>query len=167
MKGVVFGNNAVHLTHLQFTDDTILFLKPCLDSLLNSRRILRCFEMVSGLKINFHKSCVVKVGKKGDNNSGWAEAFRCKRADLPITYLGFPLGARPGLTSVRNPILSRIESRLVPWKKKFLNKWGRLVLIKAVLTSVPTYFMSVFKLPVGVANRMEKIQRSFFWGDEI
>ena len=78
MSGAMFGDNVVHLTHLQFTDDTLLFLKPFLEYLRNAKRILGCFELVSGLKINFHKSCVAKVGKNGLNDSRWVTAFGCK-----------------------------------------------------------------------------------------
>ena len=91
LRGVVFGDNAVHLTHLQFADDTILFLKPTLDYVPNTRRILICFELASGLQINFHKSCVVKVGKQVREADVWARGFKCKKASLPITYLGWPL----------------------------------------------------------------------------
>ena len=34
---------------------------------LSLKRILWCFELSSGLKINFHKSCVVIVGKSVSN----------------------------------------------------------------------------------------------------
>ena len=64
LRGFSVGDNEVHVTHLQYADDTILFLKPKVEFLANAKRILRCFEMASGLKINFHKSCVVKVGKR-------------------------------------------------------------------------------------------------------
>ena len=47
MKGVSFGR------------DTIMFLEPRVDYLINVTRILRCFEVASGLRINFRKSCVV------------------------------------------------------------------------------------------------------------
>lgn len=57
IRGATFGSNDVHISHLQFADDTILFLKPSLEYLCNDRRILRCFELVAGLRINFHKSC--------------------------------------------------------------------------------------------------------------
>ncbi|KAK3219671.1 hypothetical protein Dsin_013641 [Dipteronia sinensis] len=50
---------------------------------------------------------------------------------------------------------------------KCLTKGGRLVLIKAVLSSIPTYFMLVFKMPVGVALSIEKLQRKYFWGDGV
>ena len=40
-----------------------------------------------------------------------------------------------------------------------------MVLIKFVLSSLPTYFMSVFSVPVGVAKSIEKLQRQFFWND--
>ncbi|KAK3222180.1 hypothetical protein Dsin_009205 [Dipteronia sinensis] len=148
-------------------DDTIIFLKPRLDYLCNARRILRCFEIAAGLRINFHKSCLVKVGKSGATNTNWAKVFKCKEATFPITYLGLPLGARPSSKAFWNPILNRIQKRLAPWKRNFLNKGGRLVLIKAVLASIPSYYMSVFKVPIGVANDIEKIQRSFFWGDGV
>jgi len=39
-----------------------------------------------------------------------------------------------------------------------------LTLIKSVLSSIPTYFLSLFPLPVLVANKLETIQRKFLWG---
>ncbi|KAK3197880.1 hypothetical protein Dsin_021295 [Dipteronia sinensis] len=47
----------------------------------------------------------------------------------------------------------------------FLNKGGRLMLIKAVMASIPNYFLSVFKILVSFAKRIERLQRNFFWGD--
>ncbi|KAK3225983.1 hypothetical protein Dsin_005845 [Dipteronia sinensis] len=88
IKGVTFGDNAVHISHIQFADDTIIFLEPNMVYLLNSKRILMCFELASGLRINFHKSCVVRVGKHIRDVKAWARRFKCKKASLPITYLG-------------------------------------------------------------------------------
>jgi hypothetical protein len=44
--------------------------------------LLRCFELVFGLKVNLAKSTLV------------AEILGCEVGSLPITYLGMPLGAR-------------------------------------------------------------------------
>ncbi|KAK2634329.1 hypothetical protein Ddye_029121 [Dipteronia dyeriana] len=62
IKGIGFQNDVIHLTHLQFADDMVLFIDPCPEYLLNAKRILRCFELASGLKINFHKSCLIPAG---------------------------------------------------------------------------------------------------------
>ncbi|KAK3219240.1 hypothetical protein Dsin_013210 [Dipteronia sinensis] len=89
VRGATFGEE-VHITHLQFADDTILFLKPRFDYLCNARRILRCFELASGLRINFHKSCVAKVSKYGNTEEVWANAFNCKKATwIPILTLAY------------------------------------------------------------------------------
>ena len=53
LRGVNFGMESVNVSHLQFVDDTILFLQPKEEYLMNARRILRCFELASGLRINF------------------------------------------------------------------------------------------------------------------
>ncbi|KAK3227947.1 hypothetical protein Dsin_007809 [Dipteronia sinensis] len=165
VRGASFGNEEVHISYLQFADDTVLFLEPKLDYLINTKRILRCFEMASSLKVNFYKSCVIRVGKKVSDEEDWAASFKCKKENLPITYLGLPLGSRPSSRAIWNSVMLRIEKKLAPWKKKFLSKGGRVVLIKYVLASIPTYFLSVFKVLVSIAKDIERCQRGFFWSD--
>jgi hypothetical protein len=45
-----------------------------------------------------------------------------------------------------------------------LAKGGRTTLIKITLSNLPTYFLPLFPIPVGVANRIENIQWDFLWG---
>nr|GFB98267.1 hypothetical protein [Tanacetum cinerariifolium] len=40
----------------------------------------------------------------------------------------------------------------------------RLFLLKSVLTSIPLYHMSIFKVPIGVLNHLESIRQNFFYG---
>jgi hypothetical protein len=44
-----------------------------------------------------------------------------------------------------------------------LSNGGKITLIKSTLSNLPTYFMSLFPLPLSVANRFEKFQRDFLW----
>ena len=56
-----------------------------------------------------------------------------------------------------------MERRLARSKRMYLFKGGKVTLIKSTLSSLPTYFLSLFPIPVKVANRMEKLQRDFLW----
>ncbi|KAK2659389.1 hypothetical protein Ddye_005922 [Dipteronia dyeriana] len=96
-----------------------------------------------------------------------AAAFFCSKAKVPISYLGLPLGGNPRKESLWIPVLNKIKQILAPWKRGFMSKGGRLVLIKYVLSSLPTFCMSVFKIPVGLARKIEKMQRGFFGNDGI
>lgn len=40
----------------------------------------------------------------------------------------------------------------------------RLTLVKAVTSALPVYYLSLFKMPVGVAEEFDKLQASFLWG---
>ncbi|KAK2655358.1 hypothetical protein Ddye_008410 [Dipteronia dyeriana] len=130
------------------------------------KRILRCL-MASGLRINFNKSCLVKVSRKEHPEGMWADAFRCTRSTFLITYLVLPLGRNPRKEVFWDPIVNKIQQRVVPWKSSMMSKCGRLVMIKAVLLSLPTYFMSVFSIPSYVVRRIERLIRGFFWDDGI
>ena len=82
-----------------------------------------------------------------------------------MTYLGMPLGASHRSPTVWNPILEKIERKLVSWKKLYLSKGRRLTLLKSTLSSLSTYFLSLFIIPTHMANKIERLQRDFLWGD--
>ncbi|KAK2638838.1 hypothetical protein Ddye_026633 [Dipteronia dyeriana] len=88
VKMVILGNGDVYISHLQFAYDAILFIQPIMEYLSNVRRILRCFELASGLRLNFQKSSVVRVRNKGSGEEDWATIFRCAKGSLPFGYLG-------------------------------------------------------------------------------
>jgi len=50
------------------------------------------------------------------------------------------------------------------WKGKMISLAGRLTLIKAVISSMPLYLLSLFKIPRVVCNSFNQIQRQFLWG---
>nr|GEW53299.1 RNA-directed DNA polymerase, eukaryota [Tanacetum cinerariifolium] len=46
----------------------------------------------------------------------------------------------------------------------FLIGCDRLSFLKSVLTSIPLYHISIFKVPIGVLNHLESIRQNFFYG---
>lgn len=57
--------------------------------------------------------------------------------------------------------MRRILSR---WKGRHLSLGGRIVLIQSVLSSLPLYFFSFYRVPRKVLKVLIGIQRSFLWG---
>lgn len=51
------------VSHLQFADDTLILCKNEDRQLKYLRFVIRCFEVVLGLKINLSKSCIYGVGR--------------------------------------------------------------------------------------------------------
>ena len=93
-----------------------------------------------------------------------ANILSCSVGNLPMKYLGMPLGTSFKTASIWNPILEKMEKKLSGWKRLYLSKGGRLTLLKSTLSSLPTYFSSLFTIPIAVAARLERIQRNFLWG---
>ncbi|KAL4352748.1 hypothetical protein GQ457_06G007230 [Hibiscus cannabinus] len=151
-------------SHLQFADDTILFFKPVEGVIANVKRLLRCFEVSSGLKINFDKSCIVGIGVEKELVELLAFQCGCKCGELPFDYLGIPLGADPRKVSTWVPIVERFQSKLSGWRCNSLSFAGRVVLLNSILSSLPIYYLSLFEIPSTVILRLDKIRRKFLWG---
>lgn len=61
ISGFEFIQNGEAISHLQFANDTVLFRSTKSEEILALKRILQCFQLVSGLKINISKSILVGV----------------------------------------------------------------------------------------------------------
>ncbi|CAL5323657.1 unnamed protein product [Camellia sinensis] len=164
IRGVKVGVNEVVISHLQFADDSIIFCEADLDQIVFIKRILRCFEILSGMRINFHKSVVCGVGVEEERLVSYADILNCKVQGLPFKFLGLPLGANPGRKSTWKPVLDTIKTRLTGWKRRLLSFAGRLTLIKSVLSNLPIYYLSLFRMPCGVVREIERLEASFLWG---
>ena len=150
------------VSHLLFADDTLIFCDADTDKISNLRYVFYWFEVCSGLKINLSKSEIVSVGNV-PNIEDVREILECKLTLLPMKYLGLPLGASFKDHTIWNSVLEKVERRLAGWKRLYLSKGGKVTLIKSTLSNIPTYFLSLFPIPAGVARRLEKLQRDFLW----
>jgi len=157
------GSPSLSLSHLQFADDTLIFGVFDIQSWANLVNIIRDFCKDSGLKVNIEKNSLVGINCVVEESESLAASLGCQKLDWPITYLGLPLGDNPRSKSFWDPVLFKVAKRLAGWKRGFLSKGGKLTLIQSVLSALPTYFMSIFKMPIGVADEMEKIMKCFFW----
>lgn len=59
-----------------------------------------------------------------------------------------------------------MKQRLSAWKARTLSFAGRVTLAKSVIQAMPTYVMQASVLPRGTYDEIDKICRSFVWGDE-
>ena len=101
------------------------------------------------------------------NIQSLANILQCKVGSLLMIYLGMPLGTLYKTTSIWNPIFERMEKKLSGWKCLYLSEGGRLTLLKSTLSSLLTYYLSLFTIPKAMATRLERIQRNFLWGSSI
>ena len=115
------------------------------------------------MKVNVGKSEIVPIGEV-NNLDALANILHCGVGSLPMKYMGMPLGTSFKTASIWNSILEKMEKKLSGWKRLYLSKGGRLMLIKSTLSILPTYFLSLFTIPKAVTTRLERIQRDFLWG---
>ncbi|KAL5700142.1 amidase [Ranunculus cassubicifolius] len=159
------AEGGVSVSHLQFADDTMFFLSASEEKARVLRGVLLWFEVASGLKINMAKSKVYSVGASEGVINEVASILGCGVEEFPSTYLGLPLGAKSRSINIWGKVIERVEKRLGRWKTKYLTKGGRLTLLKATLSQIPIYFLSLFPIPKSVLSLLEAMFRSFLWGD--
>jgi len=57
--------------------------------------------------------------------------------------------------------LNKLKARLSMWKGRFLSLIGRSCVIKSMLTTIPLFYLLVFKAPESVYKSIRSIQRKF------
>jgi len=80
------------------------------------KSILRSFELVSGLKINFSKSSFGVIGKSEQWAEEAADYLNCRILASPFSYLGIPIGDNPRRSKLWDPLVRKCERKLATWK---------------------------------------------------
>ncbi|GJW92737.1 putative RNA-directed DNA polymerase, eukaryota, reverse transcriptase zinc-binding domain protein [Tanacetum coccineum] len=163
-KGVKVGNDNVEISHVQFADDALILGEWSHENAKNLCRLLRCFHLAFGLKVNFSKRKIFRVGATVGNTNLPASILCCQPSSLPFTYLRLPIGANMNRSCNWKPVIDKFHNRLSYWKARSLSFGGRLTLLKSVLVALGTYYFSLFKAPKCVISYLEKLRRNFFWG---
>ena len=146
-----------------FADDAAIFLNPITDEVQVVRNILDAFATVSGLTTNTTKSAAYPVKCEDLDLQHIMEPFQCPIKKFPCTYLGLPLHVKQVRRVDIQPLIDKVGKRLQAWKGTLLNRAGRLKLVNSVLTSIPTYYLTVFRLQKWALKKINKLRRSFLW----
>ena len=77
LKGLGCRDEANAAINLKYVDDTILFGIDNLPRAMVLKGVLRCFELWSGLKINFQKSSLIFLGDISASSFLISLLFKC------------------------------------------------------------------------------------------
>ncbi|KAK3204628.1 hypothetical protein Dsin_018674 [Dipteronia sinensis] len=61
-------------------------------------------------------------------------------------------------------IVDRVWSKIKGWGEIFLSIGGKEILVKAVVQSIPTYAMGLFRLPKSLIAEIQLLSARFWWG---
>ncbi|KAJ9542726.1 hypothetical protein OSB04_029232 [Centaurea solstitialis] len=148
----------------KFADDALFLGKWSRKNVKCLTMLLHCFYDVSGLKLNISKCNLLGIGVEHEDVKALARELNCHPAELPFIYLGLPVGSNMKKISSWDSIINRFNKKLANWKAATLSIGGRLTLVKSVLSSLPLYYASIFKIPENVLQTLEGKRRRFLWG---
>ncbi|GKE81205.1 RNA-directed DNA polymerase, eukaryota, reverse transcriptase zinc-binding domain protein, partial [Tanacetum coccineum] len=158
-----FGCKQLRITHLCFADDLIMFCHGNKISVQTLKRSLDRFSEISGLHPNLGKCTMFCGSLEEDTKKEIGSIFHFKEGKLPVRYLGVPLVTKKIGANDCKQLVDKIKQRLNDWKNKSLSYAGRAQLIASVLGSMQVYWGSVFLLPKGVINDIERLFKKFLW----
>jgi hypothetical protein len=147
---------------VQYADDTLLIMPADARQLFFLKCLLNTFAASTRLKVNFNKSFIVPINVDLDKIALLAGTLGCLVQSMSFIYLGLPLGTTKPTVQEFIPVLSQVEKRLMSISN-ITSYLGRLTLVNAVLSSLPTFYMCILQLPVEVIDQINKYRRHCLW----
>ncbi|XP_030497624.2 uncharacterized protein LOC115713283 [Cannabis sativa] len=164
LQGCRVANDAPTISHMLFADDSYLFCQANSGAARSVMTLLRRFETAFGQQVNLTKSSIFfspnvqhVVQHQICSLLGMDEAF-----DNSF-YLGLPNIIGRNKKSILGFLKNKVINRINSWTGKLLSGAGKEILLKTVVQSLPTYAMSVFLLPLGTCDEIEKLMARFWW----
>ncbi|KAL0799496.1 hypothetical protein Bca101_054671 [Brassica carinata] len=164
LPGVRVSRHSPAINHLLFADDTMFFCQSKPSSVSALMKILATYEEVSGQKINPVKSAITFSAKTPASVRARVKESLSIASEGGIgKYLGLPEQFGRRKRDIFASILDRIRQKAQSWTTRFLSGAGKQVLLKSVLSAMPCYAMSCFKIPISLCKQIQSILTRFWW----
>jgi hypothetical protein len=124
--------------------------------------ILEIFVEASGICTNMSKTECYLI-QCGNINLDFLSDRNMSISSFPCKYLGLPLYFKKPSRVMLQPVIQKLGDMLPRWKRYFFSYPGRELLVKYVLSVMPTFFLTVFKMPKWAHAKIDKFRRCFLW----
>lgn len=82
---------------------------------------------------------------------------------IVVHYISWhSFGGNPRCKSFWDGMISKVSRRLDRWKWGLFSMGGRVTLIQACLSTMPIYYIFLFKIPAGIIRELEGVIRNFY-----
>lgn len=167
LEGVSICRDAPSITHLLFTDDSLLLLKVNDESAHHLWQVLQLYENFSGQIINKDKSSIMfSTNTKMVQRGRFMEILDIPREARSDKYLGLPVYIGCSKTKVFEHLKERVWKRIQGWKERLLSRAGKETLIKSIAQAIPTYAMSCFDITKSLCNDISTMINRFWWAQQ-
>lgn len=159
IRGIKCAPSSPQVSHLLFTDDSLVFCRADKTNYVTLKRLLKLYEEASGeVLITPSLLCFFSPNINSDRGLFLSNILGIKMQDSLGTYLVLPSSFSRSKTKDFQGIIDKVWKAVHGWKKSFFSMAGKEALIKSVGQAPPTYSMSLFQLPQKLC---EGISRSF------
>lgn len=157
------------ITHLLFVDEAVMFGSDSVEDWKVLADLLNLFCSATGMLISPGKSIFIC---NIQNNPVLTEVqnflpFQATELDGGIKYLGYFI--KPICYKIHDWrwLITKLEKRINLWLLKYLSLGGRLIMLKAVLSSLPAYWALLAKIPQVVLRKLNSLMFQFLWSGNL
>ncbi|KAL3698475.1 hypothetical protein R1sor_012551 [Riccia sorocarpa] len=152
------------MLHSLFADDSGVFIQAEEEAFGELQEAVRCYERISGAKLNLQKSTVIPLGL--ETIPDWLQNSGCHitRKGEIVRYLGFPIGWGISDEDQKAYIVAKLKKKLGTWVFRFLPFAGRVIALRHILRAVPVHVLACLNLQKEMLDAIEGVCRTFLWG---
>ncbi len=164
IQGIKINNMEFKIN--QYADDTVLFLDPNKQNILNTLESLTLFSRASGLNINVDKSEAISIGKDYGMKPEWMNDLDIKWHNDKVKFLGIYVGNNSDQLVDLNykSAIKNMETTLNMWRIRDLSIIGKITILKALGMSQLVYMSTALQdPPAQIVKEIETIMYTFLW----
>lgn len=163
-KGIKIGRQGPTISHLFFANYALFFFRASDTACRALNTTITRFCSISCQMINLQKSFV-----KFSPNICLAHRRTFKsilqmddRSSLG-SYLGIAIDIQGPKIQHFTPLMDILSSKIARWNQCFLSQPTKLIIIHSILVATIINHLSIFLIPISIANKLDAMLARFFW----